>query len=392
MTRILLPAQLCFFTGGVLGAVLLVRKQFAWQAISSLVYSLGIIFGGILLHKYLGISSLAVGAVAGVFVGPLLLNYIGVRRTGLRLRFHLQWSHPGLREWVRMSVPLMIGVSLVTADTWILSYFASEGRGDISKLLYAKTLFGAPMAVLGQAAGAASMPFFAALAGQQKFHEFAGAVNRIVTRIFAFAFLLSAWMIGLARPAVELVLQGGSFHHADVGQTALYFTLFAGSLCFWSAQAIYARAFYATGNTLTPMAASTVITAASIPVYWLLFHHLGVPGLAIASDCGIVIQTLALAALLHSKRLVSWAGLEYGEMARALGAAVVAFAAMYGVMHVLPAPSVFWLRDLLQLTCGSAVWLVTAWVVLHFTGSTLPQQLTRRLHNRKAAVAPMDPL
>ncbi|MHB8302739.1 MAG: murein biosynthesis integral membrane protein MurJ [Acidobacteriaceae bacterium] len=387
MTRILLPAQLCFFAGGVLAAALLVRKQFAWQAISSLFYSVGIILGGILLHKYLGVSSLAVGAVAGVVAGPLLLNYIGTRRIGLRLRFSLQLSHPGLREWVRMSVPLMIGVSLVTADTWILSYFASQGRGDISKLLYAKTLFSAPMAILGQAAGAASMPFFAALAGQQRFSEFATAVNRIVTRIFAFAFLLSAWMIGMAHPAVELVLRGGRFSHADVGQTALYFMLFAGSLCFWSAQAIYARAFYAAGNTFTPMAASTLITAASIPLYWLLFHRLGVSGLALASDCGIVVQTLALAGLLHYKRLVTWAGLEYGELARSLAAAVLGFVALDAMLHILPSARIFWTRDLLQLGFGTVTWLAAAWLVLHFTGSTLPQQLTRRLRNRNAVAA-----
>lgn len=387
MTRILLPAQLCFFAGGVLAAVLLVRKQFAWQAVSPLVYNLGIILGGILLHKYFGVPALAVGAVAGAIAGPLLLNYLGARRTGLRLRFTLQWSHPGLRQWIRMSIPLMIGVSLVTADTWILSYFASQGRGDISKLLYAKTLFTAPMAILGQAAGAASMPFFAALAGQKRFAEFTLAVNRTVTRIFAFAFLLSAWMIGLAHPAVELVLRGGLFRHADVRQTALYFTLFAGSLCFWSAQAIYARAFYAAGNTLTPMTASTLITAASIPLYWLLFHQLGVPGLAIASDCGILVQTLALAGLLHYKRLVTWSGLEYAELARALGAAIVGSVALDAALRILPSVHIFWARDLLQLFCGTSAWFVAVWLVLHLTGSRLPQQLTSRLYNRNAVAA-----
>ncbi len=388
MTRILLPAQLCFFVGGVLAAALLVRKQFAWQAVSSLFYSLGIIMGGVLLHKYLGISSLAVGAVAGVIAGPLLLNYVGTRRIGLRLRFSLQLSHPGLREWIRLSVPLMIGVSLVTADTWILSYFASEGRGEISKLLYAKTLFTAPMAMLGQAAGAASMPFFAALAGQKKFSDFALAVNRTVTRIFAFAFLLSAWMIGLSHPAVELVLRGGLFSHSDVGQTAVFFTLFAGSLCFWSAQAIYARAFYAAGNTLTPMTASTLVTVASIPVYWLLFHHLGARGLAIASDCGIVVQTLALAGLLHAKGLVRWSGLEFSELTRALGAALLGFAALNGVLRILPAPPIYWARDLVQIVCGTLAWFGAAWFVLHFTGSHLPQQLTRRIRHRDTAGAP----
>lgn len=388
MTRILLPAQLCFFTGGVLGAVLLVQKQFAWQAISPLIYNLGIILGGVLLAEHLGVSSLAVGALAGAIAGPFLMNYIGTHRIGLRLRFSLDWSHPGLREWIRMSIPLMIGVSLVTADNWILSYFASHGSGNIAKLMYAKTLFTAPIAILGQAAGAASMPFFAALAGQNKYREFSISVNRIVTRIYAFAFLLSVWMIGLAYPAVDLILRGGSFRHADVGQTALYFMLFAASLCFWAAQAIYARAFYAAGDTLTPMVASTIIAAASISLYWFLFHRLGVMGLAIASDCGILVQTLALALLLHWKRLVSCSGLEYMELVRSLGAAVLSFVALFGVAHLLPAAGTF-PRDLLQLVCGTTVWLAVAWLILHMTGSQLPQQLIRRFRGRSSGTVPV---
>ncbi len=387
MTRILLPAQLCFFSGGVLAAVLLVKKQFAWQAVSPLIYNLGIILGGVLLARHLGISSLAIGALVGAIAGPFLLNYIGTHRIGLRLRFSLDWSHPGLREWVRMSIPLMIGVSLVTADNWILSYFASHGSGNIAKLTYAKTLFTAPIAVLGQAAGAASMPFFAALAGQNRHREFAGAVSRIVTRIYAFAFLLSAWMIGLAYPAVDFVLRGGSFSHADARQTSLYFMLFAGSLCFWSAQAIYARAFYAAGNTFTPMAASTLITAASLPIYWFLFHHMGVMGLAIASDCGILVQTMGLAFLLHSKGLVPWSGLEYREMAKALTAAIVSFVVLFGVVHLLPRAGSF-PHDLLQLACGTAVWLAAAWAVLHLTGSGLPRQLISRFRSRGVGIVP----
>ncbi|MHB1936460.1 MAG: murein biosynthesis integral membrane protein MurJ [Acidobacteriaceae bacterium] len=391
MTRILLPAQLCFFSGGVLAAVLLVRKQFAWQAVSPLIYNLGIIFGGVLLARQFGISSLAVGALGGAIAGPLLLNYIGAHNVGLRLRFSLNWSHPGFREWVRLSIPLMIGVSLVTADNWILNYFASRGSGDIAKLSYAKTLFTAPMAVLGQAAGAASMPFFAALAGQNKHREFAVSVNGIVTRMFAFSFLLSAWMIGLAPPAVDFVLRGGAFHHSDVGQTSLFFALFAGSLCFWSAQAIYARAFYAAGNTFTPMAASTVITAASIPIYWFLFHRMGVMGLAIASDCGILVQTMGLAFLLHSKGLVPLRGLEYAEMAKSLAAAIVSFTLLFAVVRLLPRAGSF-PHDLLQLACGTTVWLLSAWAILQLTRSSLPRQLISRFRGRRAIPnpAPLD--
>ncbi len=74
LTRILLPAQLCFFAGGVFGAVLLVRKQFSVQAVAPLIYGLGTIVGGLLLVRRIGVSSLAIGTVAGAFLGPFLLN------------------------------------------------------------------------------------------------------------------------------------------------------------------------------------------------------------------------------------------------------------------------------------------------------------------------------
>ena len=70
LTRILLPAQLCFFAGGVFGAVLLVRKQFSVQAVAPLIYGLGTIVGGMLLVRRMGVSSLALGTVAGAICGP----------------------------------------------------------------------------------------------------------------------------------------------------------------------------------------------------------------------------------------------------------------------------------------------------------------------------------
>ena len=68
---------------------------------------------------------------------------------------------------------MMLGVSLVTADDWILRYFASGSLGDITRLNYAKRLFAVPIAVLGQATGQASLPFFARLFGEKRMKEFA---------------------------------------------------------------------------------------------------------------------------------------------------------------------------------------------------------------------------
>jgi putative peptidoglycan lipid II flippase len=379
LTRILLPGQLFFFAGGVLAAVALVRKQFTYQAISPLVYTLGIIFGGLLFSRRLGISSLAWGALAGAFAGPFLVNGYAALRAGVRYLPKLDFANPGLRSWIRMSLPLMLGVTVVFMDNIILTWFAKHGAGDISRLMYAKRLFTAPMAIIGQAAGAASLPFFASLYSRNLHNDYAAAVNRAVTRILSVAFLLSAAMFALARPSVDLIFRGGSFNRADSQLTAVYFAIFTLSLALWASQAIYSRAFFAAGETLSPMRAGTIITVISIPVYWLLHARFGVIGLAWASNIAILVHTLTLAILLHRRRMVSLAGLNRPELGKSVLASLVSFAAVALLLRVLPhAASQTYRGDLVSLSAGSVVWAAAAFLTLWATGSKLPQQILRR--------------
>ena len=150
LTRILLPAQIFFYVGGVVSAVLLSRRLFLFPAFGPLLYNAFIILGGIVLSHRLGIASLAYGALIGSMVGPFLINAIGAAKIGTGYRPSFDVRNPAFREWVRLSIPLMLGVSLVTADDWILRHFASNGVGEITRLNYAKRLFAVPMAVLGK--------------------------------------------------------------------------------------------------------------------------------------------------------------------------------------------------------------------------------------------------
>ncbi len=389
LTRILLPGQLCFFAGGVFGAVLLVRKQFSVQAMAPLIYGSGAIVGGLLLVKRIGVSSLAIGTVAGAFFGPFFLNWLFAHRAGTRYRFILDWRDEGLREWVRLSIPLMAGVSLVTADNWSIAYFASTTSGAVSLMTYAKQCFTAPMAMLAQATGAASLPFFASLWTQERHFEFANEVAVSVSRVASLGLLAASAMIALGRPAIALVFAGGQFSFAEANLCAFYFAVFSFSLFLWSAQAIYARAFYAAGNTRVPMIAGTIVTVISIPIYAFLFHGFGVAGLAVASDIGIVLQTCSIAVLLHKKRMVSLASLDYGEMGRCLlagaaGGLIVWMGIMIfrGMMIQLPgAPLRTHMRviDLGIVLVGGVVWLAAAKWVLEKTGSALPREAMRRL-------------
>ncbi len=392
LTRILLPAQLCFFAGGVFGAVLLVRKQFSVQAVAPLIYGLGTIVGGVLLVKRIGVSSLAIGTVAGAICGPFLLNWFFAHRAGTRYRFILDWHDEGLREWVRLSLPLMAGVSLVTADNWIIGHFASQIGGAVSLMSYAKQLFTAPMAMLAQAAGAASMPFFASLWTRERRYEFATGVADSVSRVASLGLLAASGMVALGWPAIDLVFTGGRFSSADARVCAVYFAIFSVSLFLWSAQAIYARAFYAAGNTFVPMVASTIVTAVSLPIYACALSHARSHGLwrsppTSASPCKPSPSPLLLHQAAHGLArqprlrrdgpLSSW---RLGWWCRPPGSSawILSWNART-VCRQLATLRHGRFGDAAILIAGIAVWTLIARWVLEKSGSALPSVAMRRL-------------
>jgi len=379
LTRILLPAQILFYVGGVVSAVLSSRRLFLFPALGPLIYNAFIILGGITLSHSFGIASLAYGALAGTFVGPFLINAIGAARVGAGYRISFDVRNSAFREWVRMSIPLMIGVSLVSADDWILRYFASDATGAISHINYAKRLLAVPIAILGQAVGQASLPFFARLFGEKRMKEFADTVNGSVYRTAATALLASSLMMAAALPLIDLVyrLPHGHFFFSDSQATATYFFWFSLSLVFWSAQGLYARAFYAAGNTLTPMVASSLITVASLPMYRALYHGFSAVGLGLASDLGIAANCLAMAILLHRRKLVRWDELQWRELGKATVTAAAAGLLSYRVASAVMVTGSR-IADIEALALIGITWAGAVAAGLWLTRSQLPGDLRRR--------------
>jgi putative peptidoglycan lipid II flippase len=194
-------------------------------------------------------------------------------------------------------------------------------------------------------------------------------------------------MMAAAVPLIDLVYRRGKFLFADTQVTGIYFFWFSVSLALWAAQGLYARAFYAAGDTLTPMVAVSVITAASLPVYSILFRAFGVVGLAWASDIGIGVNLLALAALLHRQKLVPLGELRWGELGKAAITAVIAGGISFEVAKIVPITPGHGSRvaDLTQLAFVSITWAAAVAAGLWLLRSELPGDLRRR----KGAVYPV---
>lgn len=336
LIRLMLPAQICFFLGGVLAAVQYARGKFLIPSLAPIIYNLAIILGGVLLSRRLGVAGFSVGVVAGALVGNLLLQVYGAWRVGARYRPRLRLRHPGFLLFLKLTVPIMLALSLPYTDDWIWRYFASFlGDGPITWLTVAKRLMQVPQGVVGQAVGVAAFPVLAQLYSEKRYDELNRLLYHALKAMLLLLVPIAALTAAQSAPLVHLVYSHTKMTEFDLhatGQALLFFALGLGA---WGAQGILARGFYATRDTITPAVVGTALTFLALPLYWILERHLQHRGLALASTIGITIYAVTLFGFLarrtHSRQAADliWFLLKIGA------ASAVAGAACYGLIEQL---------------------------------------------------------
>lgn len=301
MTRIILPAQVFFFAGGLLTAVQFAGEHFWRPALAPLIYNLGIIAGGLLLGPWLGIEGFAWGVLAGSFSGNLLLQWAGARRLGLRFRPAWDWRHPDVGAYLRLTLPLMIGLTMTFSTEFFFRFFGSYlPAGSIAVLNFSLRVMLILVGIFGQAVGTASYPFMARLAEENRIEEMNRLMNRTL-RYLALMIPLAVLLMVLSPEVVRILFERGRFDPAATRATAdVLAWLLAGAVGF-AAYTVVVRGYFATRNTLFPAVFGTVSVLASLPLYPLGIVLLGVEGVALAISFSGVLQVVVLF-LLWSRR------------------------------------------------------------------------------------------
>ena len=304
LTRILLPAQIFFVTGGILRGVLMAEGRFATQALAPVLYNLCIIVGGAVYGASLGAEGFAWGALLGAFLGPFLPALIDLLRTRpVRLRLRVApWDRRFL-AYLGLAAPLMLGLSMLTADEWFEKWFgASLDAGSVAMLGYARMLALLPVGVVGQALATAALPLLARLWSEGRLDELNDAVLGTLRIGLVLSILAAGALFALSEPAVQILYQRGRFDAADTRAVAALLQIFCLAVPAWVLQQVAVRPFYARNDTWRPMLLSSAIVLASLPLYVALRDAWGVSGLAWAGVIAMSVSalaTLALARWLH---------------------------------------------------------------------------------------------
>ncbi len=301
MTRIIMPAQFFFFAGGLLMAVQFSKERFFLPALAPLFYNIGIIAGGIFLGSWLGIEGFSWGVLLGAFFGNFALQCLGARKVGMKFKLSFALTHPDLKKYFLLTLPLIIGLTMVFSSEFFFKFFGSfMPRGDLACLNFAFRVMMIPAGFFGQAIGMAMYPFMAKLIVENKISESNSLLNNIL-RLISLVIPFSVLMMVLRHEIIFILFQHGKFDAAATELASQILIFFLIGVFAFSAQTVVVRGYYAMGNTIFPAVFMTAAVLLSVPLYFFAMHTMGARGIAMAVSLSAIFQVILLYGLWNRK-------------------------------------------------------------------------------------------
>lgn len=312
--RIMLLTPALFAASIALGEVLVAERRFLWYALAPILYNAGIVIGTVLLHDRIGIRAAAVGAVIGALL-HLGIRLVGIRRTPVRLRLRLDLRMPAIREFLRLMAPKMASHPVEPLTFLYFTSVASTlAAGSVTAVSFARNFQSVPVSLIGVAFSLAAFPALSAAWAASDRTGFLRIVRTNTLTIGGLTLLAAFGLVLVGPLAIDRLLGGEAFDASDVALTSGVLTAFAIAVPFDALNNLFARALYATHNTILPVLASLAGFALTVGTTASLVGSLGVTAIPLGFAAGTALRTVLLViALVVRLRMTATAPLAVEE-------------------------------------------------------------------------------
>ena len=294
LLRINAAAVVLFAVSNTLGDVLVVRRRFLLYGLAPILYTSGIVIGGLVLSPVAGIYGPAIGAVGGA-VAHVAVRAIGSRRAGFRIRPRFAVRSAPFREFLALMLPRMISYPIdPVLVTFMTTLAVGTGAGGATALSFVLDYQFVPVDLIAIAFSLAVFPVLSRAWADGDGPAFRRVLVRNIVTIGVLTSLAAVVLAVLARPLVSILLGGGRFGPEAVSLTAGLLVAFAISIPVDGLSYPLSRALYATGNTIWQVGASIAGLVVVVAAAQVLVPATGAAGIAIAYTLGGAVKVAVL--------------------------------------------------------------------------------------------------
>jgi putative peptidoglycan lipid II flippase len=199
---------------------------------------------------------------------------------------------------------------------------------------YAVRLMELPQGLFAISLATYLLPTLAGLAGEKNYTEFNRTYKEAVGYLFFTNFVASILLVVLATPIIRLLFQHGQFDHESTRNASFALACLGPGLLAFSMVNITARAFYALGDTSTPMKISAFCLVLNVLFAIWTVPALREGGMGLANTASAAINVYLL--MFGLKKKLS--KLQFGDLRSVLwqmvGAGILAGMLAYATSHV----------------------------------------------------------
>ncbi|HEX3625736.1 MAG TPA: murein biosynthesis integral membrane protein MurJ [Verrucomicrobiae bacterium] len=204
---------------------------------------------------------LAAGVAQAAFQMPTLW------KDGFRYRWVSPWRNETVRLVVIRMIPGTIGLAafqINVALVQLIGFFVATGV--VSSFNGAVRLMELPQGMFGISLATYLLPTLSVLAVEKKYPEFRTTLRHGLSTLIFVNLISSVLLVALAEPIVRLIYEHGKFTDTSTLRVAGALEYLAPGLVMFSTVNILARAFFALGDTKTPMKISMVCLALNLAI------------------------------------------------------------------------------------------------------------------------------
>jgi putative peptidoglycan lipid II flippase len=340
LARVMFPYMLLACLAAILMGMLNARGHFFVPALGSCFMNLTMIASVIFLTPFFGkelkdqIFALAYGVlIAGIaqaaYQMPTLL------KEGFKPRWITPFGNPDVRRVVRQMVPGMLGVAAFQFNVLTTTSIAFWVDASIvASYDYAVRLMELPQGLFAISLSTYLLPTLSGLATEKKYGEFNATYKQAVGYLFFTNWLASILLVVLAVPMIRLLFQHGKFNFESTRHAAFALSCLGPGLLAFSMVNITARAFYALGDTSTPMKISAFCLVLNVAFAFWTVPALREGGMGLANTMSAAVNVYLLIFGLKKKMSkLAFADLR-AVLLQMVGAGVLGGILAYGTSYV----------------------------------------------------------
>ncbi|PIT96991.1 hypothetical protein COT82_00170 [Candidatus Campbellbacteria bacterium CG10_big_fil_rev_8_21_14_0_10_35_52] len=255
-TRILLLQPIFLGISNLFASITQVHRKFILYALSPILYNLGIIAGIIFLYPIFGFIGLGIGVVFGaIFHLSIQLPFIikGGFFPKIAIKMIVRKLND-IKKVIFLSLPRTLALSAHQISLLLLISLASVmTNGSIAVFSFSFNLQSVPLTIIGVSYSVAAFPTLVRLFSNGEKEYFLEQMLAAAKHIIFWSFPTVILFIVLRAQIVRVILGSGEFDWSDTRLTAASLALFVVSLAAQGLVLLFARGYYATGNTKKPL-------------------------------------------------------------------------------------------------------------------------------------------